>query len=281
MYNGHENIVKMLYKTGANINIRNNFGMNTLQMCTFNTVSNLNTMKLLLQWGCDVNVVRGSSQSALLLATLNVDVQAVELLLASGADPNCVDKAGMTPLEAAIRSGNCLIVKMLLQANAQVYTCEFKHSLFEFALQITSCNELGLMVRNSAAMMSREGWFFTKNMPDGLTKNALMEDDLKAFARDFVLEYLQGKSILHTEVMCGPFNHQCRLQKDFAKLAGYVWHCSKCKKKQSVLKDSFIEGAKTAPSKFLYLVYYWVMTTALQTTISTYRPARVVTTTNI
>lgn len=147
----------MLYKIGANINTLNSFGMNTLQMFTFSAMSNLNTMKLLLQWGCHVNFLRGCSQFALLLATLNVDVHAVEMLLASGVDSNCADKAGMTPLEAAIRNENCILVKKFLQANAQVYAIGFKHSLFEISLQVSSCDVLGLMMMNSGALMSGEG----------------------------------------------------------------------------------------------------------------------------
>lgn len=82
-----------------------------------------------------------------------------------------------------------------------------------------------------------------------------------------VIEYLQGQSIVHADVQCIPCQHPCRLQKDSAKLSWYVWRCYKCKKKQSVLKDSFLEGSKISPAKFVYLVFYWATTTPLQTTM--------------
>lgn len=91
--------------------------------------------------------------------------------------------------------------------------------------------------------------------------NAICRDNLS------VLEYLQDKNILHKDVECIPCQRQYSLIKESAKLSGYVWRCPGCRIKQSVLKDSFIEGSKISPTKFMYLVYYWSTETPLQTTM--------------
>ena len=63
------------------------------------------------------------------------------------------------------------------------------------------------------------------------------------------------KEILHDDVQCQTFQHACTTIKDSSnKLTGYMWRCPR--KKQSLLKDSYLEKAKISPRKFLFIVYY-------------------------
>lgn len=184
-YHGREDMLHVLYRAGANVNVVNNFGMNALQRSTFSTTVHINIIRLLLPWGCCVNPSRGCTQSALLLATLNADVAVAvaELLLASGADPNCQDKAGMTPLEIAIRHENYVLVTRFLQANAQIYLNDSKHSLFEMTLQISSSDKLCNMMMNSGSLVCQEGWLIDNVIPDGIAKNGTLLENVKEFAQ--------------------------------------------------------------------------------------------------
>src|SRR6218665_938457 len=80
-----------------------------------------------------------------------------------------------------------------------------------------------------------------------------------------VIKYLQGEHILHSNVDCAPCRHPFTLIKEKSKLSGYIWRCPKCRKKQSVTKDSFLEGAKISPAKLVFLVFYWSSKIAVTT----------------
>jgi len=82
-----------------------------------------------------------------------------------------------------------------------------------------------------------------------------------------VIEYLQQQNVLHAMVQCAPCEQTCTLIKESSKLSGYLWRCKKCKRKQSVLKDSFLESAGISPAKFVYIVFYWATRIPLQATM--------------
>jgi ankyrin repeat protein len=60
-----------------------------------------------------------SGRTALMLATLRGQSDAVDVLLAHGADPNSADALGTTPLQAAIAGGQQQIVVALQRAGAR------------------------------------------------------------------------------------------------------------------------------------------------------------------
>lgn len=60
-----------------------------------------------------------SGRTALMLATLHGQIQAVEMLLAHGADPNAADGRGTSPLQAAIAGDQPAIIAALRRAGAR------------------------------------------------------------------------------------------------------------------------------------------------------------------
>src|SRR6218665_4106078 len=66
----------------------------------------------------------------------------------------------------------------------------------------------------------------------------------------------QGEHILHSNVDCAPCQHPFTLIKDKAKLSDYFWRCPKCRKKQSVTKNNFLQCANISPTKIAFFVYY-------------------------
>lgn len=82
-----------------------------------------------------------------------------------------------------------------------------------------------------------------------------------------LIEYFGEKGIVHKSVYCIPCNKNFSLIKENAKLCGYVWRCSTCRKKQSVLKDSYFEGAHLSLERILYLCFYWSTKTQYFTTL--------------
>lgn len=82
-----------------------------------------------------------------------------------------------------------------------------------------------------------------------------------------VVDFLQRQNIIHTEVQCTPCEQTYSLIKESAKLSGFVWRCPTCRRKQSVLKDSFLEGSKISPTTFLYVVFYWATEASIRITL--------------
>jgi ankyrin repeat protein len=60
-----------------------------------------------------------NGRTALMLATLHGQQQAVDALLAGGADPNLADSSGTTPLQAAIAADRSSIAAALRRAGAR------------------------------------------------------------------------------------------------------------------------------------------------------------------
>lgn len=84
-------------------------------------IGDLSRLSEALQAGESANVSDGMT-TALSLACLQDRVDLVSALLANGADVNCLDGDGSTPLFTALRVGSDAIVEMLLEAGASTKT---------------------------------------------------------------------------------------------------------------------------------------------------------------
>mmetsp|Transcript_7317 Transcript_7317/g.22471 ORF Transcript_7317/g.22471 Transcript_7317/m.22471 type:complete len:1596 (+) Transcript_7317:2925-7712(+) len=152
---GHENLVKLLSKKGADPNIQDSSGWTALhcaakaghlRICEFllqireidvsiltiektsvlhylvrKSVSEesrdmyLRVLKGVLDAGLDHSIRNAHGEAAIHSAVLGGNRDAIEFLLANGADPDCLTSYGETPLHYAIRSMNKDTLELLFQ----------------------------------------------------------------------------------------------------------------------------------------------------------------------
>ena len=80
----------------------------------------LNTIKVLLAQGVDVNLQRGNGSTALINAVSHGDLEVVTLLLDRGADVNATSHMSGTALGAAASRGNMAMIELLLGRGADI-----------------------------------------------------------------------------------------------------------------------------------------------------------------
>jgi ankyrin repeat protein len=80
----------------------------------------LESVKLVLAHGANINAVNSGGRTALHIATLSDNWDIVKLLLESGAQANIADNVKTTPLHIAAQRNNYGIVQLLLDHGAQV-----------------------------------------------------------------------------------------------------------------------------------------------------------------
>ena len=102
---GDEEMARLLIEYGANVNLKNEWGMRPL--CYANR-SNANVIRLLLDNNADVNL-----PGVLHAAVSAGEKEIVELFLAHGADVNVKDHRGSTALDEAVNRGEQEIAGLL------------------------------------------------------------------------------------------------------------------------------------------------------------------------
>ncbi len=81
---------------------------------------NLSALNSLIQSGADVNAAERDGTTPLLWATYESNVDVVNQLIAAGADPNATNNFGVAPLLQASRTGDSAIVEALLNGGADL-----------------------------------------------------------------------------------------------------------------------------------------------------------------
>ena len=117
-YYGHEGIVKVLLKAGADVNRAGERGETALM--TASKKGHEAIVRALLEAGADVNKADKVGATALLISTQEGHEAAVRVLLERGADVNKVGKVDWTPLALAAENGHEAIVRALLEKGADV-----------------------------------------------------------------------------------------------------------------------------------------------------------------
>lgn len=82
-------------------------------------VGNLAALSALVEKQPDIDARDSAGRTALMLATLHGEADAVVALLAHGADPNAADADGTTPLQAATAGDHPAIVAALRRYGAR------------------------------------------------------------------------------------------------------------------------------------------------------------------
>lgn len=107
--------VKMLIKAGADVRRSNGYGLTVLHVAVLNNAAHV--LKELIRGGASVNACApGYGQATpLALAAVMGNEAALEVLIYEGADVNCRDVVGATPLHLAVLNGHLHAVKVLLE----------------------------------------------------------------------------------------------------------------------------------------------------------------------
>lgn len=98
---------------------------------------NLEMVKLLVKKGAGINLLNAESKSALWYATTTGNPELVGFLLKSGARVNSADLSGMTPLMVAAVNGDVEVVKLLIKHKAKL---DMKHKDGDSALMYAIAN---------------------------------------------------------------------------------------------------------------------------------------------
>ena len=123
---GHGDIIKFLIQKGVEVNSRNQKGVLALGNAIWN--KEVEAVKLLLSSGADANASTGSSGHTLLtLASVVGKHEICNLLIEHGADVNLAHANGTRPIYLAAWKGKKDIVQLLVNKGAR---CDTSHDLF-------------------------------------------------------------------------------------------------------------------------------------------------------
>lgn len=119
-YHGHETVVGLLLKAGANPQTRNRSGENAVHLAAKR--GHQGVLKLLLEKAeiININACDHSGQTALHVAAAAGHLSVVQLLLEKGIDINIRSGAGLTALHSAAERGHQAVVKLVLERGADV-----------------------------------------------------------------------------------------------------------------------------------------------------------------
>ena len=119
---GSPEALQLLLKAGADINARNGLGVTALIFGAMDPAK----VKLLVDAGADVKAVSKLGRTALQIAAATPgSVESVRLLLAKGAEVNAADARGSTALTGAARAGETASMRLLLERKADVNAGDF------------------------------------------------------------------------------------------------------------------------------------------------------------
>ncbi|TRX90855.1 hypothetical protein FHL15_008259 [Xylaria flabelliformis] len=117
--NGHEILVRLLIKKGANFNAKNNARYTLLHLAVQNGHEAI--ARFLLEKGADLKAKNKDSCTPLHLAAQNGHEAIARFLLEKGADLKAKNKDSYKPLHLAVRNGHDNIVRLLLEKGADIY----------------------------------------------------------------------------------------------------------------------------------------------------------------
>lgn len=117
-YGGSVETIKLLLKKGADLNAKDNDGWHPLQLAAKR--GDVEIVRLLLENGAKVNATNDYGATALESAAYRGYVDIVKLLVENGANVNAKDKYKLTPLMLAAENGNTNAIKLLLKNGADI-----------------------------------------------------------------------------------------------------------------------------------------------------------------
>lgn len=116
-YLGHDKIVQLLLAAGANPNIKNLKGNTPLTLA----VNHPKILKLLLDVGANPDIQDADGDTALIISSRNNIAESVDILLKAGANPNIQNIKGKTALMVAADSAEEDVTEMLINYGADLF----------------------------------------------------------------------------------------------------------------------------------------------------------------
>ena len=129
-------IVKLLLQNKYDVNQRDKMGETPIFNICREDPRNVYTLKLLIKWNCDVNVLNINGLNALNIA-FNSEMfsktymymerkfnKVVKLLVDSGCSVNICDTDGQTPLHKACSKGYVEVAELFLKRNSNINQCD-------------------------------------------------------------------------------------------------------------------------------------------------------------
>ncbi|KAF8256806.1 hypothetical protein EI94DRAFT_1693750 [Lactarius quietus] len=117
--NGYLYVIQLLIAHGADPNIRDTQGYNTLHLVTHS--SSIMPLLYLLHQPISVDERDSAGHTALMWAAYQGDALSVELLLKHGANPNARDDSGLSPLHWAVVRGNKVCIRRLFEKGTEIH----------------------------------------------------------------------------------------------------------------------------------------------------------------
>jgi palmitoyltransferase len=117
--NGYTYVIQLLIAHGADPNIKDTQGYNTLHLVTHS--SSVMPLLYLLHQPISVDERDSAGHTALMWAAYQGDALSVEVLLKHGANPNTRDDSGLTPLHWAVVRGNKVCILRLFEMGAEIH----------------------------------------------------------------------------------------------------------------------------------------------------------------
>ena len=119
---GNLEIVELLLKNDADLNITDSDGKSTLYWaaCNDDDGETADIVKKLIEESVDINKPANDGRTALVGAVINGKFRTIEALLTVGAHPNILMSDGRTPLHITAQQGDIESLKALLKAGAHL-----------------------------------------------------------------------------------------------------------------------------------------------------------------
>jgi len=143
---GDIDMVRLLIKKGANINVKDRKGVTALMEATGKGY--IDIARLLIEKGADVNAKSDEGLTSLMDVSFKGNVEMVKLLIERGADVNAKENGGRTALIHTSAKGNIEIVKLLIEKGANT------DGAYLYAIAAGN-NEIADLIRESSERVQR------------------------------------------------------------------------------------------------------------------------------